>query len=54
MARITAADMEAVTELQQLGLVSANDQRVSFTEEGEAIISDIIAGMRSLGCRALT
>jgi hypothetical protein len=40
------ADPEAVGELQQLGMLAVNGSRVSFTEEGEAMVDSMIDSMR--------
>ena len=40
------ADEEAIAELQGLGLVSIDGNRVGFTKEGEALLDRIVAAMR--------
>jgi hypothetical protein len=40
------ADPEAVSELQQLGIVVVNGNRVGFTEKGEAMVDSMIERMR--------
>ena len=40
------ADPEAIQELQRLGLVHVDDNRIEFTDRGEAILDRIIAEMR--------
>ena len=40
------ADPEALDELNRLGLVIANDNRVSFTDRGEAVLDRLITLMR--------
>jgi ribosomal protein S19E (S16A) len=40
------ADPAAVHELEKLGLVTSDDNRVSFTDQGEALLDHIIETMR--------
>lgn len=40
------ADPEAIQELQRLGLVHVDDNRIAFTDQGEAILDRAIAEMR--------
>ncbi len=42
------ADDEAISELQQLGLVRVEGERIGFTEQGEAILDAILAHMRQV------
>jgi predicted methyltransferase len=41
------ADPDAIAELERLGLVSIENDRVGFTQRGEAMIDHIVATMRS-------
>jgi ribosomal protein S19E (S16A) len=41
------ADEEAIAELQGLGLVQAEGDRIGFTERGEAFLDRTIAEMRA-------
>ena len=40
------ADPEAIQELQRLGLVHVDENRIGFTDRGEAILDLVIAEMR--------
>ena len=40
------ADSEAIGELEKLGLATRDDDRVSFTDQGEAVLSRVIDNMR--------
>src|ERR687898_791555 len=40
------ADPEAIQELQRLGLLHVDDDRIEFTDQGEAILDRAIAKMR--------
>ena len=40
------ADPEAIRELEELGLVARDDNRVSFTDQGEAVLGRVIENMR--------
>lgn len=42
------ADEEAISELQGLGLVQADGDRIGFTERGEALLDRIVADMRAV------
>ena len=42
------ADEEAIGELQQLGLVRVEEDRIGFTEQGEAMLDAILAHMRQV------
>ena len=48
------ADMEAIGELQGLGLVSADGGRLSFTDRGEAVIEEVVFAIRRSASAALT
>jgi len=41
------ADEDAIAELQGLGLVSIDGNRVGFTKEGEAVLDRILEAMRA-------
>ena len=45
------ADEEAISELQQLGLVRAQEARILFTDRGEAMLDTILAHMRQAAGR---
>jgi hypothetical protein len=40
------ADPEAIGELEKLGLATRDDDRVNFTDQGEAVLSRVIENMR--------
>ena len=41
------ADEEAISELEGLGLVQADGDRIGFTERGEALLDRILGDMRA-------
>jgi hypothetical protein len=40
------ADPEAIRELEELGLVAKDGNRISFTDQGEAVLGHVVENMR--------
>lgn len=43
------ADEEAIRELREAGLVTIDENRVSFSDQGEAVLGALIGALRTVG-----